>query len=157
MKRIRSFSSAAAALAIASVSVLLPTFIVATPASAATLTCGGTSLVDAASSGLMRVPTVGNATPSKWVCQLAPGDSGSAVARLQIDLNDCYNTKLTVDGMYGPKTQAAVKVAQAAEFFPPSQQDGIYGPQTIEDGFQYQIQGDPVGPPTSCSNILGTS
>jgi hypothetical protein len=157
MKRIRPFSSAMAALAIASVSVLLPVLISATPASAATLTCGGTSLVEAASGGgLMRVPTVGNATPSKWICELAPGNTGSAVSRLQIDLNDCYGTNLTVDGIYGPDTEAAVKFAQGVEGNGVAK-DGIYGPQTIEYGFVYQLQGYPVGLPTSCSNILGSS
>jgi peptidoglycan hydrolase-like protein with peptidoglycan-binding domain len=149
MHRIRPFLAWAAALAVTSGIALLPVLTSATPASA-TSTCAGTSLVNGGNGETIRVPTVGNATPAKWGCILGSGDSSTAVSRLQIDLNDCYRDDLTVDGIYGPDTEAAVKQVQAELHVT---QDGIYGPQTIEAGFVYQIQGEPVGLPTSCTNI----
>ncbi len=41
--------------------------------------------------------------------ELAPGDSGKAVRTLQCVLNDAGLGLVTVDGLYGPETKAAVK------------------------------------------------
>lgn len=116
------------------------------PVSAATPNCGGTSLVAGVLTGqLMRVPTVGNATPNQFNCDLGPGSAAVPVMRLQIDLNDCMHDNLKVDGLYGPLTTAAVKSEQKAEGLPASEQDGLYGPITIlggaTRGFLYQTQG----------------
>ena len=146
MKRSRPSLASTAALAIAAATALLPALTSATPASAATPTCQGTSLVTGLNSGKqIRIPTVGNATPNQWACQLAEGNSGPAVARLQIDLNDCYgnilpNGYITVDGIFGPDTQAALIAAQKAGTSTP---DGIYGPKTAHS-FWYQESGQPT-------------
>jgi len=100
-------------------------------------TCGGTSLVTGTGGGLIRVPTVLDAHPNEFDCQLAEGNSGTAVSRLQIDLNDCFGENLAVDGSFGPLTKTAVEDAQIAEGLTGSQVDGIYGPITI-DRFQYE-------------------
>jgi peptidoglycan hydrolase-like protein with peptidoglycan-binding domain len=142
MKRIRPFLAATATLAIAAAPVLLPVLTSATPASA-TATCTGTSLESFPNYVTFRVPTVGNAHPNQWLCILGYGDSSTAVARLQIDLNDCYGfllpAALAVDGIYGTNTENAVKAVQRYQGWPPAEQDGIYGPNTIESGFEYQI------------------
>ncbi len=155
MKRIHPILATAATLAAVSATAVLPTLTPATPASAAA-TCGGTSLAAVTNTnGQARIPTVGNATPGKWGCDLGPNDSGPAVTRLQIDLNDCYGNHLAVDGSYGAATQAAVEDVQDHESG--VAQDGIYGPQTIGfgtgSGFKYQRSGVPVGP-GSCG-VLG--
>jgi peptidoglycan hydrolase-like protein with peptidoglycan-binding domain len=149
MRRIHPFLAATAVLAAVSAAALLPALTLATPASA-TATCAGTSLVN----GLflrtpIRVPTVGDATPNQWDCMLGPGDTSTAVARLQIDLNDCYGNNLTVDGIYGANTKNAVIAVQHREGVP---QDGVYGPMTIEY-FWYQRSGQPAG---ACDVIPGS-
>jgi Putative peptidoglycan binding domain len=145
MQKIRPFLAAAAALAAASGIVLLPVVTSATPASA-TATCAGTSLAKSLLGYLIRIPTVGNATPNQWSCILGPGDDSTAVSRLQIDLNNCFGDDLTVDGDYGPLTEAAVEGAQRKEGVTV---DGIYGPQTIKGGsggyFEYQVSGYATG------------
>jgi peptidoglycan hydrolase-like protein with peptidoglycan-binding domain len=147
MKRTRLSVARTAALAVAAATALLPTLTSATPASASTPTCEGTSLINGQYSGhQIRIPTVGNATPNQWACQLAEGNSGPAVARLQIDINDCYgnllpNGDITVDGIFGPDTKAALIVAQNAGTSTP---DGIYGPKTAHS-FTYQESGQPTG------------
>jgi peptidoglycan hydrolase-like protein with peptidoglycan-binding domain len=60
---------------------------------------------------------------------LGLGNQGVAVARLQIGFHPPYPL-LAVDGMYGPDTQRAVRLTQAATGAMP---DGIYGPQTRHD------------------------
>src|SRR5262249_27056164 len=103
-----------------------------TPVSAVTPTCAGTSLRTGATTGdLMRVPTVGNATPNQFDCILGPGDSSTAVSRLQIDLNFCNAAGLKVDGIYGINTTNAVKAMQRLERVTV---DGVYGPMTIDGG-----------------------
>lgn len=58
---------------------------------------------------------------------LRRGDAGAAVRRLQDLLNE-HNYELTVDGIYGPRTEAAVRAYQRANGL---QVDGIAGPQTM--------------------------
>jgi murein L,D-transpeptidase YcbB/YkuD len=62
-------------------------------------------------------------------CLMNSGATGSGVVALQNTINSCYapSPYLSVDGDYGPKTKAAVKVVQNKVG---TTQDGIYGPKT---------------------------
>jgi hypothetical protein len=62
-------------------------------------------------------------------CLMNSGATGSGVSALQRTINLCYtpSTNLDVDGDYGPKTKAAVKVVQKKVG---TTQDGVYGPKT---------------------------
>ena len=68
-------------------------------------------------------------------CQLIRGDKGEGVEQLQNSIDTCYNQllhdhglqPLKVDGDFGSKTQAALKVVQAASG---TAADGEYGPKT---------------------------
>ena len=78
-----------------------------------------------------QLPTVGFDT-ANVNCVLGVGNRGSAVQTLQHALNVCYvpydfKPVLKEDGIYGTKTQAAVKAVQSAIGIP---HDGVYGPQT---------------------------
>jgi len=143
MTRIRPVLATMAALAVTAGITVLPALTPAASASASVPNCGGTSLARGFFSGLpMRVPTVANGHPAQWGCNLPPGSSGAAVARLQIDLNACYNAGLQVDGSYGPLTEGAVKKVQRSEHVTV---DGEYGPQTASHGFQYSLSGSGQG------------
>lgn len=61
------------------------------------------------------------------LCNLAPGDSGDPVERLQRALNMCYGQSLVIDGNFGSKTKEALRVAQRVERI---EDDGYYGPIT---------------------------
>jgi hypothetical protein len=87
-----------------------------------------------------KMPTRGKDT-GNVNCFLAPNDHSAAVSILQIHLNDCYwsgsNTRghasafspaLTTEGIYGPRTTAALTAAQNT--IPGISHDGVYGPQT---------------------------
>jgi Putative peptidoglycan binding domain len=143
MNRIRPVLATVAAVAVTAGTAVLPALTSATPASASSVpNCGG-SLARGFFSGLpMRVPTVSDGHPAQWGCNLPPGSTGSAVARLQIDLNACYNAGLQVDGSYGPLTEGAVKKVQRSENVTV---DGEYGPQTASHGFQYLLSGSGQG------------
>jgi murein L,D-transpeptidase YcbB/YkuD len=80
-----------------------------------------------------RLPTVGSGTRNVN-CVLGVGNQGSAVRTLQHALNRCYappynniTAVLKEDGIYGSKTQTAVKAVQNFNGIP---HDGVYGPQT---------------------------
>jgi murein L,D-transpeptidase YcbB/YkuD len=60
-------------------------------------------------------------------CDLRRGDLGEGVETLQNTLNICYTEFLTVDGRFGPLTEAALMRAQSIAGTTP---DGIYGPNT---------------------------
>ncbi|MFR0359528.1 peptidoglycan-binding domain-containing protein [Streptomyces sediminimaris] len=65
-----------------------------------------------------------------WNVTVYPGASGDRVKEIQC-LTDYHGQgPSALDGIYGPDTVAAVKRVQARCQFPPSQQDGIVGPQT---------------------------
>jgi peptidoglycan hydrolase-like protein with peptidoglycan-binding domain len=134
MRIIRSFIAPAAALAVASGIAVLPA-LTSAPSASAAVSCTGTSLVPSvgAAGDRMRMPTVGNGTRN-WHCQLGLGNAGVAVARLQIALDSVAcnppGAGLTVDGIYGPLTEAAVKAVQKSAGIT---QDGIYGPVTAAD------------------------
>jgi hypothetical protein len=55
------------------------------------------------------------------------GDPDTAIRTLQRNLNYCYGSKLTVDGVYGSNTRAIVTQVQKRHKLAA---DGIYGPQT---------------------------
>ncbi|MFK4086704.1 peptidoglycan-binding protein [Kribbella sp. NPDC020789] len=55
------------------------------------------------------------------------GDPKTAIQVLQRNLNSCYGTKLTVDGIYGKNTRAVVTMVQRKHKIVA---DGIYGPKT---------------------------
>ncbi|MFB6721944.1 peptidoglycan-binding protein [Kribbella sp. NPDC056345] len=55
------------------------------------------------------------------------GDPLTAIQVLQRNLNSCYGTKLTVDGIYGKNTRAVVTMVQRKHKIVV---DGIYGPKT---------------------------
>jgi peptidoglycan hydrolase-like protein with peptidoglycan-binding domain len=66
------------------------------------------------------------AAPLKWPTT-GPGSTGERVVAIQYLLNQQINAKLTVDGIYGTKTTAAVKAFQKKVKIP---SDGIVGPMT---------------------------
>jgi peptidoglycan hydrolase-like protein with peptidoglycan-binding domain len=130
MTSIRSFLAATAAVAVTSGIALAPTLSSAAPASAA-VSCNSTSLIFGINSFRVRVPTVGTGTGNDN-CLLGPGNDSTAVARLQISLNACDLPALgvpplTVDGIYGTKTEQAVQAVQGLYGLP---KDGVYGPNT---------------------------
>lgn len=55
------------------------------------------------------------------------GDHAGSIKSLQRAIRACYHSDLAVDGIYGPKTRAAVIGVQR---FHHLTADGIYGPQT---------------------------
>ena len=76
--------------------------------------------------GAVRVATLA-ATPAKPTLMLTtPFTTGQAVKDLQTAL-DRHGAKLTVDGIFGPLTEAAVKIFQKSHLIPA---DGIVGPLT---------------------------
>jgi peptidoglycan hydrolase-like protein with peptidoglycan-binding domain len=48
-------------------------------------------------------------------CDMQFNDSGNDVKALQDALNRCYGRSLSVDGKFGPNTQAALRYAQGVE------------------------------------------
>ncbi|WJK37482.1 peptidoglycan-binding domain-containing protein [Solwaraspora sp. WMMA2065] len=60
-------------------------------------------------------------------CVLGRGSSGHGVTRLQWVLNKCYNAGLATDGIYGAKTEAAIRWLQSEAGI---SKDGVYGPVT---------------------------
>ncbi|WP_426513186.1 peptidoglycan-binding domain-containing protein [Dactylosporangium sp. McL0621] len=117
---------AAVAAAVACAAVLVP----ASPAAAATPTCTGSVLK--ATKGID--PFTGEqlyasvpAFSGNVDCHLQSGVANPAVKVLQRDLNDCYQTGLTVDGIYGPATKSKIVSIQNAWGLTA---DGIYGPGT---------------------------
>lgn len=69
-------------------------------------------------------------------CLLQPGDRDrpniyptTAVHGLQRNLNTCYGEHLTVDGIYGSATKAAVARAQSKAGI---SADGVYGPRSAQ-------------------------
>jgi peptidoglycan hydrolase-like protein with peptidoglycan-binding domain len=121
----RRITLAAAAVLVAASGVAGVTLAAAAPASAQA-SCTGTSIYTDAKGYGVFIPTIGNNTHQDN-CELGLGNDSDAVATLQNTLNYCYGQHLTIDGDYGPLTEAAVKVAQRDAGVT---QDGVYGPQT---------------------------
>ena len=74
------------------------------------------------------VPTTGHQNRD-MNCVLSRGDRGGGVLVLQLTLNQCF-THITVDGIYGPETENAIRFLQGLNGIPA---DGIYGPQTAKE------------------------
>lgn len=90
----------------------------------ATLMTGG---VAGAATATPALPATHSTTaPLKWPIT-GPGSTGERVVAIQYLLNQQINAKLAVDGIYGPKTTAAVKAFQTKVKIP---SDGIVGPMT---------------------------
>lgn len=70
-------------------------------------------------------PAAGTSGPTTT---LKSGDSGSEVTKLQQALNQLGYSVGTVDGVYGPSTQAAVAKFQTASHLT---SDGVFGPATL--------------------------
>lgn len=70
---------------------------------------------------------VGQDTWSKLIVTVRGGDNGPAVKALQVQLNR-YGSGLTVDGAFGPGTDAKVRAFQQGKGLSPV--DGIVGPAT---------------------------
>ena len=88
------------------------------------------------------MPTVGNET-GDTNCQIGVGSTGPGVKALQNTLNDCYGTRLVVDGIYGNQTSSAVVHAQQANGIT---SDGIYGHQTRDHLVWHDDRGRCVRP-----------
>jgi hypothetical protein len=67
---------------------------------------------------------------------LRNGSTGAEVSAVQTELNRCLTPRLKVDGIYGPKTEAAVRHFQKAVGFRGRDVDGIVGPKTTLALFQ---------------------
>lgn len=133
MKKIRLL--AATALVAAAGSGLL----LALPAASASaqVSCAGTTLIPAISGGDVRVPTTTDGS-GNLDCDLGVGNAGEAVSRLQIGLDYCnLKANLTVDGDYGPLTEAAVKAFEKSQDL---SQDGVFGPM-VSGRMQWPVAG----------------
>jgi len=129
-------AGAAAVLSMTTVGLLTT----ASPAAAAAPPCT-TRHTFSINSGTLYAPAGLNSYGTyTWDCWLAYGDSNSAVRQLQSNINNCYGTtyyggknlgiKLSVDGVYGSKTKAAVVLVQQQYWY--LARDGVYGPNTAE-------------------------
>ncbi len=108
--------------------VLVAVFGIAlTPATAsAAASCTGSSYFLNDVNAIVTVPTIGDST-HRTNCELGFGNTGWGVYALQETLNYCYGRRLALDGIFGPRTQAALIYAQGVEHI---WVDGIYGPQS---------------------------
>ncbi len=79
-------------------------------------------------------------------CVLATGNSGPAVAALQTALNRCNGQAISADGVFGPRTRAAVIAVQRAHGLT---QDGVYGPRT-RDAMAWPYYSSASGGLTRC-------
>lgn len=61
-------------------------------------------------------------------CSLVQGDEGSVVAVLQRALNACEGQTLTTDGIYGPRTAAAVETTTGSRAYAPSSSHRVLWP-----------------------------
>lgn len=71
-------------------------------------------------------------------CLLRRGNRGDGVKQLQRTLVDCYEAALSTDGIFGAKTEAALKKAQSLA---KTAADGVYGPKT-RDAIKHPFAGD---------------
>ena len=129
IRRLGTFTTAAALLAIA----------VGTGQSdaLAQASCAGTT---SHQNGNIAVPVPSTSNNSgKFDCIVGPGNGGSAVKDLQQSMDFCRGEHLSVDGIYGPLTTAAMKRAQSVLGVTP---DGVYGPVTRHAGFLFRAVTD---------------
>ncbi len=119
MRNIRIAAYVAAAAAALAGSLALTA-----PAHAASISC--TSSVDKPTSNgahFAAIPSVNGSLN----CVLGYGNQSGAVTALQLTLNRCFGAGLTVDGIFGVNTRAAVETAQGIVGV---KTDGVYGPNT---------------------------
>jgi peptidoglycan hydrolase-like protein with peptidoglycan-binding domain len=115
---------------------IVGSLVVASPASASTTCYTTTTLKDATINFFnITVPSAGS-TASSTTCYMAQGANSNAVKRLQTTLNRCYGQSLVVDGDFGSRTKAALKVAQGWNWLLTA--DGEYGPKT-RDGIKWDF------------------
>ncbi|MCP2323615.1 hypothetical protein HDA40_002122 [Hamadaea flava] len=103
----------------------------------------------------------------RWSCLMSTGATGEPVKALQRALNACYSTysihwvgghnlgfaQLTVDGVYGSKTKAALTKVQRYHGITA---DGIYGSQTATNmRFKGEIDNDGLSISTYCHTLNG--
>jgi len=80
-----------------------------------------------------------NVSESKNVATLRRGSKGDEVEELQALLNAKYGANLEIDGVFGAKTEAAVKAFQSAHGLAA---DGVVGPKTRKAlGMEYEAPG----------------
>jgi peptidoglycan hydrolase-like protein with peptidoglycan-binding domain len=53
------------------------------------------------------------ASDGAFSCYMNRGNTGDDVRAMQNTLNSCYGASLTIDGSFGPKTQAALRAAES--------------------------------------------
>jgi hypothetical protein len=86
---------------------------------------------------------------------LGVGSSGPQVLELQKDLNKVREAQgkppLTADGMFGPKTEAAVKEFQREQGLKP---DGLVGPQTKAALALENLKLEPETDPTTLESLI---
>jgi Putative peptidoglycan binding domain len=93
-------------------------------AQAAISACTGAGTVySTTASYFHRIPVRG----SSYDCQLARGNQGAGVKRLQQTLNQCYSAGIDADSIFGTDTYNALRAAQRAAHV---SDDGSYGPNT---------------------------
>jgi peptidoglycan hydrolase-like protein with peptidoglycan-binding domain len=123
--RLLRFRSAILALVGGLAVIVLP----AAPASAAYPTCNRADNVTSPY-GLYLVPTYSGTLN----CLLRQGDyNNKGVMALQRNLNICYNQGISIDGDFGPGTEAALMNAQRWMKVVHGKDiavDGVYGPET---------------------------
>jgi hypothetical protein len=71
-------------------------------------------------------PTTANNTRNTN-CVLGVGNRGEPVRYLQSAMHRCYGQQITIDGLFGPQTRAALLNVQR---FHRITADGVFGPQT---------------------------
>ena len=86
------------------------------------------------------VPSTGS-TAASTTCNMGQGAQSNAVKTLQRTLNNCYYESLSVDGIFGANTKAALKRAQTSEEMSGSEVDGVYGPITRDHLMHYTSLG----------------
>ncbi|MBU7597547.1 peptidoglycan-binding protein [Streptomyces sp. P38-E01] len=80
-------------------------------------------------------------------CTMSQGASGKHVTALQNALKFCYSQNIDVDGIWGPRTTAALKRAQKQMGVTA---DGVFGPKTYAKTKWRAIKDDPNNPVSSC-------
>jgi murein L,D-transpeptidase YcbB/YkuD len=126
----------------------LPAVAAAEPAAAAP-TCHRTTTLATQAYGPVPVPSAGT-TPASTTCLIGRGATSSAVRRLQQNLNACHGASLTQDGVFGARTESALRAAQRAVGVA---DDGVYGPRT-RDALRWWTGGRHADGSPICPRII---
>ncbi|MBB1243779.1 peptidoglycan-binding protein [Streptomyces durbertensis] len=119
MRSLRIFAATAATM-LASATLT----IAAAPTAAAATTCSERDYLNIKGGYRAAIPATSSYS---YNCILREGNRGPAVKALQDSLAICNYGKIERDGIFGPKTTAALKKAQSAAKV---SADGVYGPKT---------------------------